>query len=207
MTLWALDNGHAGESINGLYDTAGKRGPGAPKYPAYYEGKINRLIAGMIAVEKDNVQLIAPGPMDPPLKMRSGYITKLAKHEKKFPVFGGNTMSLSLHTNAAPGRKPVWRDDVEGFKIFHYPGSVGGTRFAQILEQVLKQNIPMPSRGITTTKWLHMVRKPKCPAVLLEMLFHTNRNESKWIKDGENQLTMARAIAHAMKIYEGMIRE
>ena len=91
---------------------------------------------------------------------------------------------LALHSNAAgPGNYGGER----GVIAFYYPGSSGGQRAAQIFANNLEDIYPEPSRVYTrTTTTLGEVRDSRAPAVLLEIAYHDNTEDARWI---ENNIT------------------
>ena len=91
---------------------------------------------------------------------------------------------LALHSNAAgPGNYGGER----GIIAFYYPGSVQGQRAAQIFVNNLEDIYPEPSRVYTrSTTTLGEVRDSRFPAVLLEIGYHDNTEDARWI---ENNIT------------------
>ena len=91
---------------------------------------------------------------------------------------------LALHSNAAgPGNYGGER----GVIAFYYPGSAQGQRAAQIFANNLEDIYPEPSRVYTrATTTLGEVRDSRFPAVLLEIAYHDNTEDARWI---ENNIT------------------
>lgn len=87
---------------------------------------------------------------------------------------------LALHSNAAgPGNYGGER----GIIAFYYPSSTAGQRAAQIFANDLEDIYPEPSRVYTrATTALGEVRDPRFPAVLLEIGYHDNREDARWIE-------------------------
>ena len=87
---------------------------------------------------------------------------------------------LALHSNAAgPGNYGGER----GVIAFYYPGSTGGQRAAQIFANNLEDIYPEPSRVYTrATTTLGEVRDSRFPAVLLEIAYHDNTEDARWIE-------------------------
>lgn len=206
--LWAGSAGHGGVTINGLYSRIqkgtgrtvkqyGKQSAAVP--PGIYEGAVNRSVLGRITTQRENVQFINPGPVDIPMKYKSGMITAIANHEATLQD-PRQVMGFDLHTNAARGRG--WINDAGGFTLWHYPGSEEAIKFARILEAKLAAKTPIESRGLKSSRWFHMLRKPSCPMLIIEMLFHTNIDEAIWAADFENQILLGDTIGGAMDIYE-----
>ena len=104
---------------------------------------------------------------------------------------------LALHSNAAgPGNYGGER----GVIAFYYPGSVQGQRGAQIFANNLADIYPEPSRVYTrATTTLGEVRDSRFPAVLLEIAYHDNTEDARWI---ENNITeIARNLVLSLTDY------
>ena len=88
---------------------------------------------------------------------------------------------LALHSNAAgPGNYGGER----GVIAFYYPGSSEGQRAAQIFANNLEDIYPEPSRVYTrATTTLGEVRDSRAPAVLLEIAYHDNTEDARWIEN------------------------
>lgn len=104
---------------------------------------------------------------------------------------------LAIHSNAAgPGNYGGER----GVIAFYYPTSTGGQRAAQIFANNLKDIYPEPSRVYTrATTTLGEVRDSRFPAVLLEIAYHDNTEDARWI---ENNITeIARNLVLSLTDY------
>ena len=94
---------------------------------------------------------------------------------------GWYDLYLALHSNASgPGSEGKNR----GIIAFHYPSSAEGQRAAQIFVNNLRQIYPLPDQVVTrTTVSLVEVRRPRFPAVLLEIGYHDNGEDARWIEE------------------------
>ena len=104
---------------------------------------------------------------------------------------------LALHSNAAgPGNY----GNVRGIIAFYYPGSTQGQRAAQIFVNNLRTIYPEPSKVVTrSTTTLGEVRDPKFPSVLIEIGYHDNYDDARWI---ENNITeIARNLVVSLTDY------
>ena len=91
---------------------------------------------------------------------------------------------LALHSNAAGEGN---YGGVRGIIAFYYPTSTQGQRAAQIFVNNLRSIYPIPSKVVTrATTSLGEVRDSKFPANLLELGYHDNVDDARWI---ENNLT------------------
>ena len=104
---------------------------------------------------------------------------------------------LALHSNASP---PESSGDNRGIIAFYYPGSPDGQRGAELIAEELREIYPLPqlvyARPITT---LGEVRRPRAPAVLVEIGYHDNYQDAIWINN--NRPEIAEAIAKALTRY------
>ena len=104
---------------------------------------------------------------------------------------------LALHSNAAgPGNYGGER----GVIAFYYPGSTQGQRAAQIFANNLKDIYPEPGRVYTrATTTLGEVRDSRAPAVLLEIGYHDNTEDARWIEN--NISAIARNLVVSLTDY------
>lgn len=104
---------------------------------------------------------------------------------------------LALHSNAAGEGN---YGNVRGIIAFYYPTSTQGQRAAQIFVNNLREIYPLPNLVVTrATTSLGEVRDSKFPAVLLEIGYHDNVEDARWI---ENNLTeIARNIVLSLTDY------
>lgn len=87
---------------------------------------------------------------------------------------------LALHSNASgPGSEGQNR----GIIAFYYPTSRNGRRGAEIIARNLQEIYPLPERVVTrSTTSLGEVRQPRAPAVLVEIGYHDNEADARWIE-------------------------
>ena len=99
---------------------------------------------------------------------------------------GNYDLYLALHSNAAPPRNS---GNVRGIIAFYYPGSVNGKRAADIFVKNLQVIYPLPqlvtARSITT---LGEVRDPRFPSVLLELGYHDNYEDARWVEQNRTEI-------------------
>ncbi|MBR2132580.1 MAG: N-acetylmuramoyl-L-alanine amidase [Oscillospiraceae bacterium] len=93
---------------------------------------------------------------------------------------------LALHSNAAgPGNYGRER----GVIAFYYPTSTQGQRGAQIIANNLADIYPEPSRVFTrATTTLGEVRDSRFPAVLVEIAYHDNTEDARWIESNVTEI-------------------
>lgn len=87
---------------------------------------------------------------------------------------------LALHSNASgAGNYGANR----GIIAFYYPSSVQGQRAAQIFVNNLRNIYPLPRQVVTrATTTLGEVRDSRFPSTLLEIGYHDNVEDARWIE-------------------------
>ena len=104
---------------------------------------------------------------------------------------------LALHSNGAP---PERYGQVRGVIAFYYPGSTNGRRAAEIFAENLKRIYPLPELVTTrSTTSLGEVRDSRAPAVLLELGYHDNISDARWVE--ENTDAIARNLVQSLTDY------
>lgn len=113
---------------------------------------------------------------------------------------GGFDFYLALHSNASgEGQSGQNR----GIIVFYYPTSANGRRAAELFAAQLALVYPLPQLVTTQpTTALGEVRQPRYPANLIELGYHDNFDDARWI---ENNLDVAaQAIARGLTEYFGL---
>lgn len=114
---------------------------------------------------------------------------------------GGYGLYLALHSNASDDGKTEGRQ--RGIIAFYYPGSVNGERAAELFAANFKTIYPLPNRVYTrATTTLGEVSRPQFPSVLLEIGYHDNTEDARWIE--ENTENIARVTALSLTEYFGI---
>lgn len=111
---------------------------------------------------------------------------------------GSYDFYLALHSNASGDGSREGRQ--RGIIAFYYPTSTNGKRAADIFVENLKEIYPLPALVKTrATTALGEVRQPKMPAVLLEIGYHDNTADARWIE--ENVQNIAENLSRSMTEY------
>ncbi len=112
-------------------------------------------------------------------------------------AMGGFDFYLALHSNAAgAGRE----GQVRGVIVFYYPGSRDGARAAEIFAANLRDIYPLPNlvtASATTT--LGEVRRTRFPSNLLELGYHDNPDDARWVEN--NMESIAANLARSLTDY------
>ena len=113
---------------------------------------------------------------------------------------GTYDLHLALHSNASA---PSNYGGTRGIIAFYYPTSTQGQRAAQIFVNNLRGIYPLPDKVVTrSTTSLGEVRDSKFPAVLLEIGYHDNYEDARWIEN--NIPEIARNLVLSLTDYFGI---
>jgi len=113
---------------------------------------------------------------------------------------GGFDFYLALHSNASgAGNEGKNR----GILVFYYPTSESGARAAELFAARLREVYPLPALVRTqTTTSLGEVRQPRFPANLIEIGYHDNVEDARWLETNKPQI--AEALARGLTDYFGL---
>lgn len=112
----------------------------------------------------------------------------------------GPDIHVALHSNASgPGSKGV------GPEIYANRPKTSGDKLANLIYKEVEKIYPNPDngRGVIYTKSLYEVTKTLAPAVLLEVAFHDNEEDAKWIIN--NIESIGKAVARGIDNYFKML--
>ena len=106
---------------------------------------------------------------------------------------GGFDFYLALHSNAAGAGN---QGNERGILAFYYPGSREGERAAEIFVDNLRRIYPLPDRvrSVETTT-LGEVRRSRYPANLLEIGYHDNVADARWVENNMDQIAQNLALS------------
>jgi len=173
-TIW--DNGH-GTTINGKYQTRGKRSPDWNK-GVLYEGVANRWIVNKSIQRMDYARLpyyhISPELEDTSLRKRVKRANDIYRKNR-------NSYGISVHFNAGGGT---------GWEIFTSPGETKSDYIAKEFIEAFKDVIPIKARLGKGTNELDedkearftILTETNCPFILIECGFmdHPKDYELIW---------------------------
>lgn len=196
--VYILDPGHGGiDPSTGRYVTSGKRSPKWPDGSVYYEGVGNREIARLCGMKLkalgiDYAYTVTPSDWkDTPLSVRVARANALFSKEP--------AVLISIHSNAAAD------SSAHGFEVFTSPGQTTSDKYATVLYNEFAKAFPelkgrpgLSDGDPDKEEKFTMVVGPKCPAMLIETMFHTNPKECKMLLDPIVQDRIATAICNAI---------
>jgi N-acetylmuramoyl-L-alanine amidase len=196
--------GHGGLNALGIYPRKDKRSPQVP--PGIYEGAWNRTTAAEIVEELQEegirAEFVNPGPINQPLKSIIGYVNDTVRRSS-VPI-----CLLEVHANSDDVEfydERGWYDengeDIEtGYTIFTcHDASQKSQNLASALDTSLQgEGYKIPSRGVKQANF-NVIKKTKCPAILVEWGFMSNRSDVANLQDPAELKKMCRAAAKAIK--------
>lgn len=203
--LFLVDYGHGG-LINGIYQTQGKRSPKFDDGSVLYEGVNNRdnavRIMSLLAQNGFECKDIVNSNADIPLSKRVKDANELAKTHK--------CVYISIHSDAQ-GDGTTWQP-ASGISVYTSKGQTKSDVFASLVIDALEEQF------VNTVKWrkddidkdedkeenFYVLKETSMPAVLLELGFHTNKEEAKRMLTNEWKDKVCKAILNAVRKWEAM---
>ena len=118
---------------------------------------------------------------------------------------GNYDLHLAIHSNAS-GEGSAGRN--RGVEVYYYPSSAKGQDFAELLATNFSELYPDPEkvRTIPTTS-LGELRLTRAPAALIEVAYHDNVDDARWIRDNINEIAenLAKSVAEELGVEFGTI--
>ncbi len=194
--LYIFDSGHGGLDAKGKYTTAGKRM--VKDDVEFYEGvnnrdNVKRIIKGMEAQGLEAIDIVNDW-RDIPLNERVRRANELSR--------GRKCVYISIHSDAN-GNGKEW-NSASGIGTYVYKnGSSNSNELAKYMHQELACNFSGIAKDRRVKKCeFYVVRKTNCPAVLLELGFHTNEKEVKLMQGEDWKNRVVKSIVDACQIFE-----
>ena len=185
-----LDAGHGGVNEKGEYVTAGKRSLHPVDGHVFYEGQNNRFYVQEMARMLTHNGYEVVYTVDPteytdlPLRERQAIANKY--HAEK------DSILISMHSNAGPAA-------ARGYEVFTRINACEKSN--QLAHEWIRQmqilSPNQPNRGVKTANFA-MVRV-NCPAILLEVAFHTNDDEVRLMRDWKYRQNVGLSILNTIK--------
>ena len=141
----------------------GGKDPGAVSKKGTKEADITKKVSSLLAC-----QLIQKGFNIEFFQQKNSF-TEVSQAEND----SNSNLFISIHCNAAAS------DKANGVEVLYYPTSTRGLRCAQIVQNELVEATTLKDRGIKARNDLHVLRKTKATAILVELAFISNPEEEK----------------------------
>ncbi len=113
---------------------------------------------------------------------------------------GNYDLHLAIHSNAAGEANS---GKVKGVEVYYYPTSSKGENFATTLATNYSDLYPDPDRVKTIpTTTLGEIRLTRAPSALIEVAYHDNPEDARWIRDniGSIAKNLAKSVAETLGV-------
>lgn len=196
--IYIIDPGHGGVNPNtGIYVTAGKRSRVWSDGSVYYEGQGNREIAQLVISELKRKGVSYGLTVDCYTDL--GLTKRARKADRLISESGKPGVLISIHSNG------VSNPSAHGYEVFTSPGQTSADPFAEIMFEAIGAEFPelrarpdYSDGDADKEAKFTVLTKTKCPAILLESMFHTNEAECKILMSSSGKVRIAKAIVQAI---------
>ncbi|WP_110928484.1 N-acetylmuramoyl-L-alanine amidase [Bacillus massiliglaciei] len=172
-----LDAGHG-------YSTPGKRSPNGMKEYEFNRAAANHAKSLLAKFKEIQILFTHEDTRDVPLKERTDKANA-----------SGTDLFISIHANAYGSGSWNEANGVETYVYTSQPKKAA--EFARLLQNKMITATGLKDRGIKTGNF-YVLKQTKCPAVLLECGFMTNRTEADLLKSDSYRQLCGKAIADAV---------
>ena len=192
--LILIDPGHG-------IDTSGKRSPDGKFLEYLWNRQIADLLIDRFMVMGIDASLVVTETNDISLSTRVQRVNKMCSK-----IGASNIILLSIHSNAA-GDGSKWMS-AQGLSCYTSKGETKSDVIAECLydafetefaEKKIRKDMSDGDRDWEEN--FYVLKKSKCPAVLLENFFYDNRDECAWLLKDETKERIADAIVKGIIKY------
>ena len=130
----------------------------------------------------------------------NGYIVEYFQQEKSFTEVStventsNSDLFISIHCNSATNTS------ANGVEVLYYPTSTKGKKFAQQVQNELVKTTKLRDRGIKSRTDLHVLKRTKAVAILVELAFLSNEHEEELLVNYPEMF--ANAILEGIKTFQ-----
>ena len=113
---------------------------------------------------------------------------------------GNYDLHLAIHSNAS-GENSAGQN--RGVEVYYYPGSSKGQNLAETLATNFSDLYPIPEKVKTIpTTTLGELRLTRAPAALIEVAYHDNLDDARWIRDNINNIArnLSKSVAETLGV-------
>lgn len=189
-----IDNGHG-------IDTPGKRSPDGRFREYLWNREVAAILLDILQDDGFDARLVVPETNDISLKTRVNRANKVWKEE-------GDCILISIHANAA-GDGSRWMS-ARGWSCYTTVGQTESDRLAERMYDSFRTEFPdarfRTERADGDQDYeadFYILRKTRCPAVLLENWFYDNREECAFLLRQDTKEHVAMAAFWAVRNYLG----
>ena len=192
--LILIDPGHG-------IDTPGKRSPDGRFLEYLWNRQIADLLIDRFMVMGIDASLVVTETNDISLSTRVQRVNKMCSK-----IGASNIILLSIHSNAA-GDGSKWMS-AQGWSCYTSKGETKSDVIAECLYDAFETEFAdrkirkdMSDGDRDWEENFYVLKKSKCPAVLLENFFYDNRDECAWLLKDETKERVADAIVKGIIKY------
>ncbi len=189
-----IDNGHG-------IETPGKRSPDGRFKEYLWNREVAEILCDILCDDGFDARLLVPETNDVSLKTRVNRANKVWKEE-------GDCILISIHANAA-GDGSKWMS-ARGWSCYTTVGQTESDRLAERMYDSFRTEFPdarfRTERADGDQDYeadFYILRKTRCPAVLLENWFYDNREECAFLLRQDTKEHVAMAAFWAVRNYLG----
>lgn len=189
-----IDAGHG-------IDTPGKRSPDGKFREYLWNRQVADLVLELLQDRGVDASLVVTETNDISLRTRAMRVNRVCDS-----LGTANVLLLSIHANAA-GNGSEWMN-ARGWSCYTTRGVTDSDRLAECLYDSFERFFPdrriRKDMSDGDRDWeadFYIIKKTKCPAVLLENFFYDNREECAWLLSDVSKQRIAFAIVMGVMIY------
>lgn len=194
MITVVVDAGHGG------------RDPGKIGVNNVQEKDVNLCIALKLKkfLEQNDIHVIMTREEDIGLYSESDSNKKAADMRKRVDLINNSNaiLAISIHQNSFT-QESIW-----GAQVFYYADSKNGKEYAKVMQDQLKKSLKDGNkREAKANDTYYLLKKTKCPFVIVECGYLSNNKEAAKLIDDTYQERLAWAIHLGIISYMNQIRE
>lgn len=178
----------------------GGRDPGKVGVNGALEKDINLSIALKLKdiLEQDNFNIIITRTEDVGLYSESDSNKKRADLNKRIEIINSSNalFAISIHQNS------FTQESVKGAQVFYHAQSEQGKKLATIIQDQIKETLKDGNhRKPKSDTNYYLLKHTKCPLIIVECGYLSNRREADLLLDEEYQKKLASAIHQGILKY------
>lgn len=171
--------------------------PGKVGANGIVEKDLNLSIALVLkgVLEKENVEVVMTRETDDGLYVEGATNKKSSDMHKRIEIINDIKPDclISIHQNSFSDSK------VHGAQVFYYSESERSQKLAKEIQETIKREVDSENkRNIKAGNDYFILRKTKCPGVIVECGFLSNAAEAAKLVEAEYQEMLAKAISDAV---------
>lgn len=189
-----IDPGHG-------IDTPGKRSPDGKFREYLWNRQVADLLLGRLTAMGVDASLVVTETNDISLSTRVQRVNRVCTQ-----LGASDVLLVSIHANAA-GDGSAWMN-ASGWSCYTTKGKTESDSLAECLYDAFEAEFPerkirkdMSDGDRDWEEDFCVIKKSKCPAVLLENFFYDNREECAWLLQDDTRERVAAATADGIKRY------